>query len=153
MSLAISGSSRSRLRSGDDDDRGVGRNVLLQQDERLGHEVVGLQLLGDAAVAARVRAGDVALAVALDEVDLGLLALEDLDQAVGQVLLGVGGHALHAAVVLEHDRAERVLLQLLGHRRTLLRVDVLDLQLFREVLVFLEARRGSGRSLRCARRP
>ena len=52
------------LRAGDDDDRGVGRNVLLQQHERLGDEVVRLQLFGDAAVAGAVRSGDVALAVA-----------------------------------------------------------------------------------------
>ncbi len=80
------------------------------------------------------------LAVPLDEVDLVLLPLDHLDQAVGDVLLGVGRDALDAAVVLEHDRAERVLLEPLRERRPLLGVDVLDLELLRHVLVLLEPR-------------
>ena len=64
LSLVISGSRRSDFGPGDDQDRRVGRDVLLQQDERFGGEVVRLQLLRDPAVAAAVRPADVALAVA-----------------------------------------------------------------------------------------
>ena len=127
------------LGSGDDQDRRVGRDVLLQQDERLDQEVVGLQQVGDASVAGRIRSGEVAFAMPLDEEHLRLLALHDLDDGVGEILLGIGRHPLLASVVLEDDGPERVLLQLLGERRTLLRVDVFHFQLLRDVLVFLEA--------------
>ena len=47
--------------------------VLLQQDQRSVGKLSDLSSLGDAAVAAPVGSGGVALAVALREVDLGLL--------------------------------------------------------------------------------
>ncbi len=47
------------LRTGDDDDRRVGRNRLLEQHERFAGEVVGAELRGDRAVATLVRAGRV----------------------------------------------------------------------------------------------
>ena len=57
---------------------------------------------------------------------------------VGDVLLGVGGDALGAALVVEDDRAVLLDLVLLGDRRLLVGIDVLGRDLLRRVLVFLQ---------------
>jgi hypothetical protein len=74
----------------------------------------------------------------LGEVHLLLLAADDLDDAVGEVLLGVGRHALGPAFVAEENRPVLVHLVLSGNRRLLIGVDVLGRHPLRNVFVFLE---------------
>ena len=73
------------------------------------------------------------------EVDLPLLWIQQLDQRVGQVLLGVGRDALDAAHVLDDDGAVGVDVVLLSSEPgPSVGVDVFDLHLFRVVRVALE---------------
>ena len=113
-------------RSGDDDHRRVvGHRALLREDELLDGVVLAAERFGDRAVAVALAPTSCPFAVALREVDLPLLAGDDLDDAVGDVLLGVRRDALGAALVVEDDRAVLLNLVLLRDRRLLVGIDVL----------------------------
>src|SRR5438445_7427 len=89
------------------------------------------------AVAIGLRRGFL-LAVPLGEVHLPLLSRHHLDDAVGDLLLGIIGDALGASFVIEDDRAVLLNLILLGDRRLLVGIDVLGRDFLRRVLVFLD---------------
>ena len=95
----------------------------------------------DAAVAFAIgwTSGDVFFAVPLREVHLPLLAGDDLDNGVGDVLLGIGGHALGPPFVVEDDRAVLLHLVLLRDGRLLVGIDVFDVDLLRRVLILLQS--------------
>ena len=56
--------------------------------------------------------------MALDEVDLVLLALDDFDEPVRQLLLAVGGHAFGSSLVVDDDGARRLDLEFVRERRS-----------------------------------
>ena len=128
------------LRSGDDDDRGVvGHRALLRDHQLVDGVVFAAERRGNRAVAVAIglRRGFL-LAVPLREVHLPLLSRHHLDDAVGDLLLGIIGDALGASFVVEDDRAVLLNLILLGDRRLLVGIDVLGRDLLRRVLVFLD---------------
>ena len=87
-------------------------HVGIRRDRRLlrEHHLVDLEVVGgerrvDAVVAGAVGARRVLFAMALDEVNLGLSALHDLDQRVGELLLPVRRRLLVSPRVVEDHRA------------------------------------------------
>ena len=126
-------------RAGDDEHRGVGRHLAgLREDDGLDPEVVAAERVAHRPVAVAIVAVGVTLAVALHEVDGAFLALHSLDQRVRQLLLAVGRGALDAALVLEDDGAVRLHLVLARADRAPVDVDVLDVDLRRDVGVLAE---------------
>ena len=78
------------------------------------------------------------LAVALEEIDRLLLALDHPDQTVGQVLLGLRHDPFDPPFVVEHDRAVRLHVILARQHRLLVDVDVLDRDLARQIGILAE---------------
>ena len=94
-----------------------------------------VERVGNRVVTRTLRRHGVFLAVALREVHLPLLARHHLDDAVRDVLLRIGRHALGAALVAQDDRSVLLDGMLLRDCRLSVRVDVLGFHLFRAALV------------------
>ena len=127
------------LRPRDHDDGGVIRHAaLLGERQAFDLVVVTRQLFGDLAVARPLRAGRVLLAVTLREVDLALLAGDDLDDGVGQILLRRADDPLDLVLVFDGDRAVGLDLLLAREGRFLVGIHILDRHLLRRVRVFVQ---------------
>ena len=135
------------LRSRHDHHRRVVRHgARLREHELVDRVVLAAERVGDGVVAVAFGRRGVFFAVALREVHLLLLTLDDLDDAGRDVLLGVGRDALGPALVAEEDGAVALDLVLGRDRRLLVGIDVVGRDLLRHVLVFSSASRDSAGS-------
>ena len=105
-SASISARKTVGLRSRDDHDRRIaGHRALLREHKLLDEVILAAERRRDRVVAVALGGRRVLFAVSLGEVHLPLLARDDLDDRVRDVLLAVGRDTLGAALVVEDDRA------------------------------------------------